>query len=95
MPTIRGTFRLRPRPEDFAPCVWCVLPTDVRMITPFRPEIGSVPLHAGCAGAIIVAYEEFQATKRLSAADTIRMQRLLEHPAIDSHGEPQLLSPPN
>jgi hypothetical protein len=80
MPTIRGHFSLRPRPEEWAACVWCEAPTSFRMVTPFRPEIGSVPLHAGCAGAIIVAYEEFLRTRRLGPDDVVRMDRLLAMP---------------
>jgi hypothetical protein len=86
MPTIKGSFSLRPRPEEWAPCVWCEDPTSFWMVTPFRPEIGSVPLHAMCAAEIIFAYNEFQATKKLGPVDAVRMTRLLEIPplALDS-----------
>lgn len=74
---IDGTFRLRPRPEDYAPCVWCTTPTDVRMRTPGRPDIGSLPLHGGCAAAVIVAYQEHLAGRRLEAGQRAALDRLL------------------
>jgi hypothetical protein len=82
MPTINGTFRLRPRPEDFARCVWCDDWTDFRMKTPGRPDLGEVPLHAFCAAQVIVAFEDFAAARRLDAGaqPPLRLARLLDRP---------------
>lgn len=56
MPEIRGTIPLDDRPEYQVPCVWCAFPTSTRAETPGRPDLGEVPLHVLCAGAVIVAY---------------------------------------
>jgi hypothetical protein len=79
MSTIRGTMNLFPRPEDYRPCVWCGHGTDSRMRTPGRPDLGEVPCHAGCAAAIVAAFDAFSARRRVDpgAAATAQLARLL------------------
>jgi hypothetical protein len=83
VPTINGMFRLRPRLEDFARCVWCDDWTDFRMETPGRPDLGTVPLHAFCAAEVIVAFEQYAAARRLDtgAQPPLRLAHLLDRSA--------------
>lgn len=57
------------------PCVWCQSPTDIRAKTPFRPDLGAVPLHLFCAAEIIDLYNN---RHRILPEHMPRMQRLLE-----------------
>lgn len=54
--TIRMTV---PRDEGVfieRPCVWCLDATDILADTPFRPDLGAVPLHMLCAAEITNLY---------------------------------------
>lgn len=55
MPEITGTIT-RDGAGTMRPCVWCGEGTDTLADTPGRPDIGRVPLHVWCAGAVIEAY---------------------------------------
>lgn len=42
------------------PCVWCLEPTDVTARTPFRPDLGSVPLHLTCGADLMATARAFE-----------------------------------
>ncbi len=69
MPEIRGTLAIDGR--TFGPCVWCGDLSDALGETPGRPDLGSLPIHVFCAGAVIVAYRRAR-EGRLLAVDQVR-----------------------
>ena len=58
MPEITGT--LSADGSTYGPCVWCGEPSDALGITPGRPDLGSVPIHVFCSGAVLVAYRKLR-----------------------------------
>ncbi|MCA1570836.1 MAG: hypothetical protein LC798_11065 [Chloroflexi bacterium] len=74
MPTIRSVMPYRPGPT--LPCVWCGDPTDVKAETPFRPDLGSVPLHVLCGTQVLLAYEQWRAGRVLTQAQQQGIHRL-------------------
>lgn len=50
------------------PCCWCGGLTDVRAETPFRPDLGTIPMHIFCAADVIRTFEAMQAGRTLEAA---------------------------
>lgn len=40
----------------WAPCSWCGEQTDSWGDTPGRPDLGRIPIHIMCAGAVVVAF---------------------------------------
>lgn len=41
-------------------CVWCGGATPMRALTPFRPDLGSVPLHIICGSDMREAFEAWR-----------------------------------
>ena len=81
MTTIKGTMSIFPQDRRWGTCVWCQSRTFVWMLTPGRPDLGSVPLHAMCAAEIVAAFDNYKATGKLHP----HLARLLE-------GGPQALT---
>lgn len=76
MANIRSHVPFVVDPAAEAPCVWCLGPTDIRAETPFRPDLGRVPLHLFCGADVIDAFNRFKASRTLSTEDQQRMMRL-------------------
>lgn len=70
MPEITG--RLSADGRTYGPCVWCGEASDALGITPGRPDLGSVPIHVFCAGAVLVAYRRW----RSGLADVATLRRM-------------------
>lgn len=84
MPTItsripRQIFDQAPVP--MAPCIWCGEPTIVRAETPFRPDLGTVPLMLTCGAEIILLYNDYQAGVTPTHEQALQLTRLLQLPA--------------
>jgi hypothetical protein len=74
VPTIRSHV---PYPDVVAPvaaCVLCGEPTDIRAETPFRPDLGRVPLHLFCSAELIELYNN---RHRLLPEQMRRVSRVL------------------
>lgn len=41
-------------------CAWCGEPTPMRAVTPFRPDLGSVPMHLLCGSDMREAYRAWK-----------------------------------
>ena len=73
-------------PQDWrsmptAPCVWCGLPTPLRADTPFRLDLGSLPLMLTCGAMMRDAYRRWNSGLMLEADEQAGMMRLARLPA--------------
>lgn len=68
------------------PCAWCGGPTPMRALTPFRPDLGSVPMHLICGSDMREAYLAWTRTLRLSDAQVAGMRRLSAGPQALQEG---------
>ncbi len=66
----------RPLPAPL-PCTWCNKPTQTRADTPFRPDVGSVPLHLICSQWVRDAYRAWKAGRLLDEDQMQGMKRLM------------------
>lgn len=57
-------------------CVWCGQPTPVMAETPFRPDLGAVPLMLTCGAQVIRAYRALQEGRQLTAEEQAGLARL-------------------
>lgn len=74
-----------PRDHRNAPtrlCVWCGKPTPVMALTPFRPDLGALPLHLFCGAFMQIAYRTWQEGGELDADDLASMARLAALPQL-------------
>lgn len=46
--TLHHRIAIDPRYRRERPCVWCGKPTQIMALTPFRPDLGAVPLMLSC-----------------------------------------------
>lgn len=61
------------RRETVGLCVWCGQPTPVLAETPFRPDLGVLPLGLLCGAKMRLAYRDMQEGKPLDwARDGLR-----------------------
>jgi hypothetical protein len=77
--TIRHHVPYEQGPE--AACAWCGDPTDVSAETPFRPDIGRLPMHLFCSPEVLAAWRRFQAGLVLTEREQAGMARLAGLPA--------------
>lgn len=75
--TLNIRHRVLPTPADAAPCVWCTKLTDIWADTPFRPDIGAVPLHLLCGVWMRDAYKAWVSDSPMAAADFATMSAAL------------------
>lgn len=59
-----------------AACAWCGGPTPMRADTPFRPDLGSVPMHLMCGQEMREAYRRWKAAEPIAAELVAGMRRL-------------------
>jgi hypothetical protein len=59
-----------------APCAWCGGPTPMRALTPFRSDLGSVPMHLICGHDMRAAYLSWRAGHTLSERQAAGFRRL-------------------
>lgn len=62
-------------------CVWCGGDAWTAADTPFRPDLGAVPLHLFCGVDLRNAYRAWKAGEPLSEQMTAGMRRLSQLPA--------------
>jgi hypothetical protein len=60
-------------------CVWCGTVCWTMAITPFRPDLGAVPLHLFCTAELRDAYKAWQAGQIQDHPDAAIYRRGLEH----------------
>ena len=63
-------------------CVWCGKPTPIVADTPFRPDLGALPLHLLCGVWMRDAYKKWQSGQVLDADDIDGMKRLTALPKL-------------
>lgn len=61
----------------WAPCVLCSEPTDSWGDAPGLPDVGRIPIHITCAGAVIVAYRRLASRRAIWGEDAAAL------PSID------------
>lgn len=57
-------------------CVWCGGATPMRALTPFRPDLGSVPLHIICGSDMREAFEAWRDGVPLDPQQLAGLERL-------------------
>ncbi len=62
---------------DAQPCAWCGKPAQTRADTPFRPDLGAIPLHLICSAWVRDAYRAWKAGKTLDGEQMAGMKRLV------------------
>jgi hypothetical protein len=66
----------KPLPDP-APCSWCGKPCQTRADTPFRPDLGAVPLHLICSQWVRDAYRAWKDGRALDSEQMAGMKRLV------------------
>lgn len=66
------------------PCAWCGEPTDIRAETPFRPDLGALPLMLTCSAELLATWRRFQAGLALTEQEQAGIARLANRPALES-----------
>jgi hypothetical protein len=68
--------------ETYGECVWCGQPTRLRADTPFRPDLGSLPLHLTCGVWMRDAYRHWRDGQVLDSAEVEGIERLAWLPQL-------------
>lgn len=63
-------------------CVWCGKLTNLMADTPFRPDLGALPLHLFCGVWMRDAYHKWKSGQVLDADDMDGMKRLSMLPQL-------------
>lgn len=59
--TLHHRMPVEPSQRVERPCIWCGEPTALMALTPFRPDLGAVPLMLTCGVLMREAYRDFLA----------------------------------
>ena len=85
MPDLTISHRVQvDRSGPKGPCVWCGQTTDVWAITPFRPDLGRLPLHLFCGVWMRDAFKAWQDGTALDAEQMAGIKRLASLPQIEA-----------
>jgi hypothetical protein len=76
--TIHHRLPVDPRDRVERPCVWCGQPTPITALTPFRPDLGRVPLMLVCGVLMRDAYRAWSRGEGIDPLDLPGVQRLLQ-----------------
>ena len=84
--TLHHTVALNWRAATMYPCIWCGKPTSVWADTPFRPDLGALPLMLTCGALMRDAYRMWEAGLPLPPDYRAGLKRLaaLPPPALES-----------
>jgi hypothetical protein len=67
-------------------CVWCGQDSQIVALTPFRPDLGALPLHLTCGVMLRDAYKDLKAGRALHPADQANMLRFGQATALIEAG---------